>query len=256
MTEKVKHPLHELLAVLSDLEGTAKKVRDEGINTFTKKQSHFNGYEKTLKMYSDERKQEETGARESKDLVTTVEKKLKYISKSQVKYYDALLQQEATNQKAVADLVVEGKTIAENLPATFLLGMESRLKAFRAVLENIPTLDPSLSWKIDVEAGEGIYVTEQTDTSYKQEKTVQHKVIVPATKEHPAQIREWADNKNVGTFFVTRRSSCISPAEKSKLLEKTDTLIRAVKKARQRANSTEIEKRSIGKDLMDFIFEG
>jgi hypothetical protein len=134
--------------------------------------------------------------------------------------------------------------------------MESRLRALRTVFDAIPTLDPTIEWETDPEAGEGIYKSTTPETSYKQEKTMQYKVMVAPTEYHPAQIREWADNRNVGTFVLKRNSSCISPAQKSQYLERLDVLLRAVKKARMRANSTEIDRRNIGDKLFKFILKG
>jgi hypothetical protein len=47
----------------------------------------------------------------------------------------------------------------------------------------------------------------------------------------------------------------ITPARKSELLDRIDKLLRAVKKARQRANGTEVVKVNVGKSIMDFINE-
>jgi hypothetical protein len=251
-----KNQLHEVLAVLADLEGTAKKTREEAILTFTKRANHFTGYHKTLKMFDESRKLEEEGAEEHKPIVTTVDKKLKYLQTSQVKYYDALLQQEGTNQNARADLVVNGEVLAEGLPATFLLGMESRLKAIRAVFDAVPTLDPAIEWEEDVAAGEGLWRTKYPEHSQKQEKTIQHKILVEPTKEHPAQIERWAENRTVGTYTLQKNCGMISPAKKSEYLGRIDTLIRATKKARQRANATEVVKNNIGNKLFKFILEG
>ena len=103
--------LHEVLAVLSDLEGAAKKIREEAIVTFTKKGNHFLGAHKTLQMFDENRQQESDGAEEHKALVTTVPDKLKYVQESQVRYLDALLQMESTNQEAKADLVALGTAL-------------------------------------------------------------------------------------------------------------------------------------------------
>jgi len=52
-------------------------------------------------------------------------------------------------------------------------------------------------------------------------------------------------------------SSLITPALKSELLERCDILLRAIKKARSKANEQELEvsKHKIGKKLLEFIFQ-
>ena len=74
-----------------------------------------------------------------------------------------------------------------------------------------------------------------------------------ATKEHPAQVESITTDVAIGKITVNNWSGMLSPAQKSILLGKIDTLIRAVKKARQRANTTEVVKVNIGDKLFDFI---
>ena len=45
----------------------------------------------------------------------------------------------------------------------------------------------------------------------------------------------------------------ISPSEKSVLLSRIDKLIMAVKQARQRANTQEVVKTTIGKEIFNYI---
>lgn len=247
--------LHELLAVMTDLETVAKKTRDEALHTFTKKQQHFRGTDKFLTMFAEERKQEEDGQRVVEPLTTTVNEKLDYIKESQSKWYDALFQMETTNQSAVADLIIHGELLATNVPATFLLGMEGRLKALRVVFEGIPTQDPSFEWIPDEDSGKNIFVTKTPITSQKQEKVSKFITVAEATKEHPAQVIKETENKVVGIFTTKYWTGTISPGKKSKYLEKIDNLIQAVKQARQRANSTEVEKVKIGNKLLDYILK-
>jgi hypothetical protein len=57
----------------------------------------------------------------------------------------------------------------------------------------------------------------------------------------------------VGKVVDTNWSSMISPADKSRLLARTQELLAAVKQARQRANSVETSQVAIAKNLTDFI---
>lgn len=245
-----KNVLHELLAVEGDLEGAHKKILEETRNTFTKKADHFFGQHRKLQMFADDGVEY---PEEFKELDTTVNQKLEYLAGTEIRYFNALLGKESTNQVAVADLIVDGVTLGTDLPATFLLGMETRLKHLRAVYEAIPTLRPGISWVKDESMGEDIYKTEKPDEKLKTETVVEPIVLYEATKEHPAQIKEVSKTRNVGKYITTTWSGMISSAEKSVILERIDKLIRAVKQARQRANTTEVVKRTIGKELFDYI---
>ena len=242
--------LHELLAVEGDLEGTFKKILAEAKVTFEKRVAHFFEIHKKLEMFAEDAKE---APEEHQEMVTTVQDKLDYVREHVVRYFDAVLQKEATNQSATADLVIDGKTIAPNLPATFLLGLESRLKIVRSLYEQIPTLPPGIKWEKAPEKGDHVYRAVYSEEKFKTAKTFQHKVLYHATKEHPAQIERWEEVENVGKYTTDKWSGMLSPAEKSLLLGRFDKVIRAVKKARQRANTTEVEKTTIAEALFAYI---
>lgn len=248
-----KPKLHELLAVEGDLQGAASKIMDETKDTFTKRADHFTGFHKTLHMLDSAREQEAAAGEEHKELVSTVDEKLNYTSKAVIKYFDALLQKEKTNQNAKADLVVDGVTLATDLPATFLLGLEARLKLVRDYYAAIPTLQPGIQWVPDSTQRPGVYRASTQDVRTKTEKTVKAKVLYDATDKHPAQIDKWTEDIVIGLFKTDKWSGMLSPAQKSELLGRIDSLIQGVKKARQRANHAEVESTHVGKALFDFI---
>jgi hypothetical protein len=255
MAQKKVPKLHEVLAVEADLEGAAKRVLDEAKTTFTKKAEHFMGYHKQLKMFDEARAMEEEAAEEHKDPVTTVFDKLKYIQKPVARWWDALAQKERTNQDARADLVVDGEVLLEDMPATLLLGLEGRLKKLREVYEAIPTTPPSMTWEPDSSKGDGYYKSAHAEKRDKTEKDFRSHIVVPATKEHPAQAQTWTENVRIGVLTTDRWTTTITPADKSALLERIDKLIRSTKKARQQANSTPLVKVQVGQKLLDFIHQ-
>ena len=242
--------LHEVLAVEGDLAGAYKKILQETSVTFSKKAELFFGFIRTLEMFEEGLP---TPPSESKEVDTTVQDKLDYQKNFIIKYLDLVLQKEATNQKAMADIEIDGVTISKDVPATFLLGLESKLKQMREVYERIPTLPPGIKWEKDINKGEGIYVTSKPEEQFKTEKVIVPQILYEATVEHPAQVEKITETKNVGRYSRTSWSGAISPAEKSALLGRLDKLSRAVKKARQRANTEPVVKRTIGKELFDFI---
>ena len=245
--------LHELLAVEPDLKTSAEQMIGDALNTFTKKPDHFKGQVRTVTYFDTAREGENTS--DEKALVTTVDDKLDYALGFLGKYYDALLQKEATNQEAKADLVVDGTTIATGLPSTFLLGLEARLKSLRDVLIAIPTLEPSIKWSEDLAAGAGIFSAPPTATM-KTEKVHTSKVLYEATKEHPAQIKELSEDKPVARVETLNTSGMWTPARKAATIERLDKLLRATKKARQRANTQEVVDRTVSKELFAYVLNG
>lgn len=248
--------LHEVLAVESGLQTAAKKINEETIRTFGKKDEHFVETTRQVAHFSEDDKQLDTI--ETKAMVTTVFDKLIYNTGPNVRAYDAYLQKEATNQKAVADIVCGDKTLAEGVPATVLLGLETKLAELRAVYEAIPTLAPGPTWEVDAStrASGGVYRAAAADVTFRTRKTVKPVVMAPATEHHPAQVQAVQEDVPIARITTSHKSGMISSAQKSELLERVDRLLRAVKRARQRANATEVEKRQIGKVLFDYIHSG
>ncbi len=242
--------LHELLAVEADLKSTYNAILLETAKVFKHKGELFTGFVRTLKWFDDNAPE---APEERKALSTTVPRRLDYQNEHVVRYLDAVFQKELANQQAKADIIVDGKTLAENVPATYLLGLETKLKQLKSVYLEIPTLPPGISWKIDDTQGKDVFITQFPEETYKTEKKFKVQVLYEATKEHPAQVEKIPETENVGKYTRYTWSGAITAAEKSKLIGRIDKLLRAVKKARQRANNVDVKKDVIGKKLIDYI---
>ena len=245
--------LHELLAVEGSRKGAWEKIKGETIGTFKNKVSHFQANVKTLDMLSDEDKDEEQGQTDRLAMTTTVPMKLSYMSKFFEDFIDVVYQKELTNQTARHELTVNGKTITD-IPATFLLGLVPKLQAIRQIVEEIPTHAPGVEWEEDPSHEfEGVVRAKHPQQTNKTRRTLIPVVLYEATEEHPAQVAEREVDTVVGRFTTQQWSGMLSPAEKSGLLRRIDTLIEACVKARQKANEAEVIDRKIGSDLMEFI---
>lgn len=245
--------LYELLSVEPDLKNAAKKLIDECIVTFNKKAHHFMGHTKRIELFDADAPQE---ADEHAEIVDTVDDRLEYLLEYVGKYYDAYLQKEQTNQEAWADLIVNGITIAERLPATFLLGMEEKLKTLRRVYESIPTLKPGIIWEEDSSQRPGVFRAKYDDEKFRTAKRLMHKILVEPTDKHPAQIEKWTEDTKVGRIKTTNWCSMLTPADKAARLGRIDELLIAVKQARQKANDIVAENRDISLRIFEFINKG
>lgn len=252
MTQKTPK-LHEILAVEKDLFDTATAMVDDCKVAFEKKSDHFRGLVTRTSYFDTSRAGEDTT--EQKLLVTTVGERLAYVGKFVSKYWDAMLQKEASNQNANADLIVDGVTIAENVPATFLLGMESRLKTLRDLLLKIPTLEPGANWQPDATASMPDVFKVDAPVGFKTEKTIEFKVLVPQSDKFPANIEKWTVDKNVARIERELTSGMWTPLRKATVLGNLDTMLEAVKKARMRGNDTDVVKREVGKKIWDYILK-
>jgi hypothetical protein len=254
MAKKAK--LHEILAVEKSLETAYDKSVKEAQNTFSNKGNHLTGFVKNY-FPLDDAHAHMAGKVDGREMEETIPRKLGFVFKHFTKYLDGVLQKERTNQDARADIeLADGTVLATDVPATFLLGLENKLRKIRALVDEAPTLPAGTKWVKDAQRGDDVYITDEPEKADRTEKVHCHKVMHPGSEHHPAQIAEWSEQRKIGHYETTTWTGRISPHDKSVLLGRVDDLLRAVKKARQRANSTEIVKVEVGKKLTGFLLTG
>jgi hypothetical protein len=248
--------LHQLLAAEKSITDAAGKIMNETELKMGKEATYFAGHTKTLKLVVDSPSKDamEKAGSEIKVLASTIPDTLKYALGYWSKAENVLFQKNRTNQNAKADIEFNGQTIAKDVPVDELLGLEARLPKMRELILKLPTLDASKKWISVPDQGEYVYQTEQSEVTTKTEKRIEPVVLYPATDKHPAQVKEYTKDETVGSFEVTRQSGAITSRAKADMLANIDTLIAEVKKARARANKTEVVSGDIAENLINAIF--
>lgn len=245
--------LHELLAVDSNMKKQADSTRSDLMNTFDKKKHHF-----TQKLVTFE--PVEDGAppvtEEQLDLQTTVKKELVWISDHITRSLDVSYQVAIANTTAKADVVLEGgETLLKAVPATSLLELEKRVNEVRELVAAIPTLDPAKGFSLDKDRGADIFVARDS-IRVRTKKIQEPLVLAPATDKHPAQVQLVSKDVASGNVKTQEWSGMLTTADKGDMLDRVEALARAIKKARARANETEIDPSAnkIGKALLAYVF--
>ena len=188
------------------------------------------------------------------ELESTVDENLEYALASVAKYWDSVVQKDDANQRAVADVIVDGKVILKDVPSTTLLGLESKLTELRSLYEAIPTLATGIAWVRNEADKPGVFSTREDVKQAKTENDVGFRVLYEATKEHPAQIEKFKVVNTVGMYSTTKTSGMYTAHKKAKVLANVDLILAAVKKARNRANTVEVDTNlAVGKPIIDFI---
>jgi hypothetical protein len=247
--------LFEIIAVEGDAQSRAVKLIQETKTVFSNKENLFKGKQRTLQLFDrPSEKLVEIEALEAKDTTyikveSTVPDSLNYLGCILADYWDLMYQKEASNQVAKADIVMDGNVLLANVPLTFLLCMESRLRDLRVVFDSIPTLSPGIEWTPDTAYGKHIYQSPLVKNVKTREDT-EYRVVVQATDKFPAQVQAIKGQFNIGQYSDKDWSGLISSAEKANLLLTFDKLIAAVKTARQRANDTDANKDKVGDILL------
>jgi hypothetical protein len=245
--------LHEILAVEGDLRGTADTVIKEAIVTFDKRPNHFIQTDIATSHFADEDKKLDT--EEHSAMETTVGEKLEYVGEMVTRYYDAYMTKEASNQSATATVMVDGKAFLEDVPVVVLLGMETKLGELRAMYGQIPTLRPGPVWERDTTDKQGVYRAKHPEKRFITRKTKKGVVMYPHSDKHPAQVQVLDEDISIAERITTTRSGMLSVLDKSLLLDRIDTLIQAFKKARQRANDTDLVERQMGKTVFAYLHD-
>lgn len=246
--------LHELLAADASLKGQAQKMRLDLQNTLEKKRHLF---AQKLSTFTPLAEGAATETREQSDIQTTVKKEVSWLSGILVKAMDSSYAIDVANTQAKADITLEdGSVLASGVPATALLQVEKRLKEVSEFIQSIPTLDPAKGFAEDNSMGEGIYKARDVVKS-STSKVSEPLVLAPATDKHAAQVQLVTKDVKIGTILEQEWSSLITPALKAELLERAESLYRAVVQARSRANDSVVDVKSskIGNSLLDFVFK-
>lgn len=246
--------LHELLAVDSSLKGQAGKTTADLKNTMEKKRHLF---EQTLSTFYPDDVNKKSEIREQSEIQTTIVKEIEWLNNIVAKAIDIGYQIDHANTHAKANIVLEdGTVIAEKVPTTALLQLGHRIKEILDFIKQIPTLDPAKGYEPDTSLGDGTYKAREI-VKIKTEKIEDYQVIVQATDKFPAQIVKVNKDIRIGEIREQAWSSLITPATKADLIARGEDLLRAVTKARSRANEQEIvvAEFKIGDKLLEYVFQ-
>lgn len=178
---------------------------------------------------------------------------LNQVRRALVRLFDVTATRDVTNCSALADVVVDGVTLLRSVPATHLLWLEKQLTDLRTFFAKLPTLDPAETWTFD--ANTGVFRSEPVET-VRTKKVPRNHVLAEATDRHPAQVQMYTEDVPVGTWKTIKFSGALPATEVTALVERVEKLQRAVKFAREQANSTEVQDVREGDRIFDYLLHG
>lgn len=157
---------------------------------------------------------------------------------------------DAGNREAAGDIIVAGVTVAHNVPIPTLLMLEKQLTDVRTFIEALPTPDPAEQWELD--PAQDMLATRQVTTA-RTRKVQRPLVLYPATPEHPAQTQIIQEDVLAGYWNSRKYTTRLTRGEQAAMLARVEALIDAVKTARERANSVNVEMGTLGSLLLSYI---
>ena len=239
--------LYELLAVETDLANKARSVLASTVNLF----GDITNYIGQQRSYQPLLDNGQPFPNEDKSLPRTVNEDLEVVFAAFGRWVDASIQKEVTNQGTSANVEIDGKVILEKLPATALLNLESKLAELGKVIKAIPVNDLAQGWTWDADADAFISSSRIT---YRTEKKIKTLVQYEATKEHPAQVHTYTEDVRVGEWKTVIHSGALQAARKRELVDRWESLMLAVRTARQRANDIDASTTKVSDVIVNFIW--
>lgn len=240
--------LNQVIAVLKTKKADALSKLNQAYHIL-QKPDVFMGKERT---YTPKDDSGESLPSESKRVQFRVNELVNQFKDAWTNLFDVVITQDEGNSKAKANVVVNGKAILDNVPVTTLIFLEKQLVDFRTLIEKMPVLPDSDDWVYNNE--QDIYVAREIEKARTQ-KIEQPIVLYEATDKFPAQTQLITKDVIVGTWREKNTSGAISYSKKRELLDRVSTLKDAIIKAREEANSLEIEDIKAGEKVFNFIFK-
>lgn len=248
--------LHELLAVEDSLNTVLADSVKEATASFSGKDHLFKGHTIEVSPLEESADGHTAVAPEvdQNDVAETVHGKLNFVLGHLVRAFNVYGQKERTNQEARADLIVNGETLIPDAPATMLLGLENRLKHIRAMVLAVKTNDMSKGW---TPTQTSHVFQARPEERFVTKKIQRERVVIEPTEHQPGQFTTYTEDVRVGKKVTVHQSGLVSPADKAQILQRVDTLLRATKKARQRANGQVVDTSfKPGKAIKNFLLNG
>jgi hypothetical protein len=239
--------LHQLLAVLPTVKTRTKKALTELYQT-AQKPGLFKGLSRT---YSPREEGDYVYPPESQTIQVTADELIRNFLTAHRELINLAAAQDLTNCDAKADIEIEGRTIAANVPVANLLFLEKQLQDIKTFVEALPILDIDKQWSKD--ENRGCYSTESKQT-VKTKKITDFVVAYEATEHHPAQIKEVSKDIIEGTWSLIEFSGALPADAKKRLLERVEALAIAVVKAREAANAIEVKNLDLATPIFDYLF--
>ena len=239
--------LNQILAIEKGIKTRVYSEFTE-LHQATQKAPLMNGFHKS---YQPRDEDGETYPAESVKVQHTAAEVLERVASSLADLFDVTATKDWSNCTARADVVVDGRALIKDVPATYLLFLEKQLADLHTFITKMTELDPGSDWSTD--PGTGLYKTDTTLTQ--RTKKVQRAItLYEATKEHPAQTQLITEDVVAGTWVTVKYSGAMPAPRKKQLLNRIEKLTNAVKMAREQANASEAQDKKLGKEVFDFLF--
>lgn len=172
------------------------------------------------------------------------------------RFWNTVAIRDWTNCEARANIVLnpgtdEQRVLIENVPATYLLWLEKQLDDMYTFVSKLPVLPADEVWEFD--DGQDCFRSPSFESA-KMKKITRPLVKYEATKEHPAQVELVTEDQVIGYWTTTKYSGALPAKRVEELKTRVKALQRAVKFAREEANSVDAKHQEVASKIFGFLF--
>lgn len=239
--------LNQVIAIANGEKSRRQKVITKIYQALEKKEL-FEGFTKTFKPVNEDG---EKFPSEQKNVLFNVSSAIADAVNVSKEMFNIVATLDVGNCSARADVVVDDVTVIKDVPVTHLLFLEKQLIDLQTFVNSFPVLDPTEKWGYKSDFG---FFTSDPSETHRTKKVPKPIVLYEATDKHPAQTEMYNEDIIIGHWTQIKHSGCIPKDEKELYMEKIRKLSRAVKIAREEANSIAVETSGFGDDILDYIF--
>ena len=242
--------LNQVVAIATGAKSKMKSVETKFYHLL-QKEALLKGVSKKYLPFVDDPTIGEEENHETKGVQVTVEKVLQEVVQAMKEGFNIIATQDVGNCSAVADIRVNDVIVAKKVPISHLIFIEKQMVDLETFISKLPELDPGEEWELDTAAGAW---KSKEKVSYKTKKIFKNHVRAEATDKHPAQVDTYTEDVPVGKYIKVDFSGNIHKKDKEALLTKVSALSKAIKLAREEANSIVVERVTFGDDVLSYIF--
>lgn len=250
-------PLHVFLALREGVKGR----KTEALTLLHRASHEPSTYEGMTRTYQPREDGGDELPSENKNVQLDADTVLTKLTEYLTRDWNTMATVDLGNQSARADVRVPTGTVATNgdvqyrtilrdVPVQFLLYLLRELDDVNKFVKSLPTLDPGVVWRYDEAVA--AYVADPV-TTYRTRKVLKNHVLYEATDRHPAQVQTFTDDVVDGYWTLVRRSGALSLERKTALLDRIATLRDAVKEARERASTVEVDDVDYARHVFDYL---
>ena len=239
--------LNQILAIEK---GVKTRVYAEftDLHNATQKPALMNGFTKT---YQPRDEDGETYPPEAQKVQYEHQAVFDRVAAGLTELFDITATKDWANCNARADVVVDGRVLLRDVPATYLLFLEKQLSDLTTFVAKMAELDPGSDWSVDPSTG--LFKTEPQATQ-RTKKMQRPIVLYDATEHHPAQTQLITEDVIAGQWVTVKHSGALPAPRKRVLLSRIERLTNAVKYAREQANAIEAPDQRLAKDVFAYLF--